>query len=61
MQALAMFSSIVHGGEIDLTVDAAVPGLAHRFSVNNKNSLVLQKIKVLCLSYYSFAIEVFLL
>ncbi|XP_065060175.1 alpha-1-macroglobulin-like isoform X3 [Rhopilema esculentum] len=46
MQALAMFSSIVHGGEIDLTVDAAVPGLAHRFSINNKNSLVLQKIKI---------------
>ena len=48
MQALAVFSAIVHGGKEDLTVDVAVPGLSHRFTVNNDNKLVLQRIEVSC-------------
>ena len=46
MQALAVFSAIVYGGKEDLTVDVAVPGLSHRFTINDDNKLVLQRIEV---------------
>ena len=46
MQALAMFSAIVHGGQQDMTVDVGVPDLTHKFIVNSGNSLLLQRIEV---------------
>ena len=48
MQALAAFSAIVHGGKQDLTIDVAVPGMSHKFSINDDNKLVLQRLEVSC-------------
>ena len=46
MQALAVFSSIVYGGKQDMTIDVAVPGMSHKFTINNDNKLVLQRLEV---------------
>ena len=41
-----MFSAIVHGDKQDLTIDVAVPGISHKFTINNDNKLVLQRLEV---------------
>ena len=46
LQALAAFSSIVYGGKQDMTIDVAVPGMSHKFTINSDNKLVLQRVEV---------------
>ena len=46
MQALAVFSSIVYDGKQNMTIDIAVPGLSHKFTINSDNKLVLQRLEV---------------
>ena len=41
-----MFSSIVHGGKQNMTIDVAVPGMSHKFIINSDNKLVLQRLEV---------------
>ena len=46
MQALALVSSIVYGGKQNMTIDVAVPGMSHKFTINSDNKLVLQRLEV---------------
>lgn len=46
MQALAEFAALVHGGNLNMSVDVSVSGLTHRFLIGSHNSLVLQRIEV---------------
>eukprot|EP00794_Sanderia_malayensis_P009950 gene9950-10970_t len=46
MQALAVYAEMVFSGETDMSVSIATQGLNHKFSVNSKNNLVLQRIQL---------------